>query len=87
VVTFERLAQLLDDAEKMQKSREVEGDGIKSQRNFKRPRWDSSSSDRLRPDDEDQFLRDEERAVARADATNFDFEDSEPQRKTKLARR
>ncbi|KAI9155788.1 Secondary metabolism regulator laeA [Paramyrothecium foliicola] len=87
VVTFERLAQLLDDAEEMQKSREVEGDGIKSQRELKRPRWDSSSPDYLRTDDEDQFLLDEERAVARADATDVDFEDAKSRRKIKLARR
>lgn len=78
-VPFERLFELLDQAEKIQQAREA-NDGqqnIKSTRRTKKRRHSSSPVDELRAEDEMHFLEKERRVVAQSEVADKDFKDSE----------
>lgn len=73
-ISYGRLADLLDEAEDMQRTRERgQGEGVKTRRQIKRRKRPSSSPDRLGSEDEEQFRLEEDRAKQRADEDDADF--------------
>jgi hypothetical protein len=73
VITYGKLAQLLDRAEQMQQVRESAG-GTKSGRKTKKRQRSSSPAEQIRSDDEARFLEDERRAIKKVAAEDEDFE-------------
>lgn len=73
-ITYGRLAELLDQAEEIQRAREHgPGSGIRSSRKTRRRKRDSSSPDLLLSEDETQFRLEEQVATERADASDNEF--------------
>ncbi|KAI1419244.1 hypothetical protein F5Y12DRAFT_778999 [Xylaria sp. FL1777] len=73
-ISYERLAEVLGQAESMQRTREHGlGQGVKSDRKTKKRQRPSSSPERLASEDEAQFRLEEDRVKERADADDDDF--------------
>lgn len=74
VITYGKLAQLLDRAEQMQKVREQgSAGGTKSDRKTKKRPRSSSPADQIGSEDEARFLGDEIRAIKKVAAEDKDF--------------
>ncbi|KAK2061322.1 hypothetical protein LY76DRAFT_673387 [Colletotrichum caudatum] len=73
-IKFESLAELLDEAEEVQKAREQGSDGgIKSKRTFKKRPRSSSPAEQILSDDELVFRTQESEALEQTDAKDRDF--------------
>ncbi|KDN62342.1 hypothetical protein CSUB01_11473 [Colletotrichum sublineola] len=80
-IKFERLAQLLDEAEQVQKVREEgSGGGIRSKRTFKKRPRSSSPAEQILSDDEHVFRTQEGKALEQSDAKDRDFHPSAKRR-------
>ncbi|KAK1520014.1 hypothetical protein CABS01_16555 [Colletotrichum abscissum] len=73
-IKFKKLAELLDEAEEIQKAREEGSDGgIRSKRILKKRRRSSSSAERILSGDELRFRTQESKALEQADTEDCDF--------------
>lgn len=74
-ISYEKLANLLDRAEKMHLARELgpSGRSIKSNRKTKKRRRSSSPTDRLKTDDETELTHQENKAAEREAVSDPDF--------------